>query len=96
MVIYSFGHLLNHAPLINIQHTINTAMRLSSFPICHIPSSIVLSTSTELFGPSPSEVKANTLNSYSVYLSSQVTFLLNVDPLLIVKVVADPPEPFFL
>ena len=28
--------------------------------ICDIPSSIVLSTSTELFGPSPSEVKART------------------------------------
>ena len=25
-----------------------------------------------------------------------MTFLLNVDPLLIVKIVADPPEPFFL
>ena len=32
----------------------------------HIPASFVLSTSTGLFGPSPTEVKANTSNSYSV------------------------------
>ena len=75
----------------------NNCHNLFSFTFTHhIPSSIVLCTSTGLFGPSPSEVKANTWNSYSVYLSSPVTFLLNVDPLLIVKVVADPTEPFFL
>lgn len=41
-------------------------------------------------------MKANTCNSYSVYLSSPVTTLLRVAPLLIVKVVTDPAEPFFL
>ena len=43
-----------------VQQTVNTAIRLLFFLICHIPSSIVLSTTAELFGPSPSEVKANT------------------------------------
>ena len=61
----------------------------------HIPASFVLSTSTGLFGPSPLEVSANTWNSYSVNLSSPVTFLLNIDPLPINNTVADPP-PFFL
>ena len=63
--------------------------------IYHIPSSLVLFTSTGLFGPSPSEVYARTWNSYSVNLSSPVTFLLNINPLLMVKVVSDQPKPFF-
>ena len=61
-----------------------------------LPSSIVLSDSTELFGPSPTEVNANTWNSYSVYSSSPVTTFNRVDPLLIVIWVDDPEEPFSL
>ena len=65
--------------------------------ICSVflPSSFVLSTLTELFGPSPTDVKANTSNSYSVYLSSPVTSLVNVDTVLIDTVVDDPAESFF-
>ena len=58
------------------------------------PSSIVVLKTVELFGPSPAEVKANTWNSYSVYLSSLVT-LSDVFILFSVKKVAES-EPFFL
>ena len=61
-----------------------------------LPSSFVLLTTTELFGPSPVEVKANTWNSYSVYLSRPVTFLFNVDSLLIERTVPGTEELFFL
>ena len=59
------------------------------------PSSIVLSATEVLFGPSPTEVKANTSNSYSVYSSSPVTTLVNVAPLFIATTVGDPAESFF-
>ena len=62
----------------------------------NLPSSFVLSVNLELFGPSPTEVKANTWNSYSVYIRSPVTVLVKVFPLLIAKTFADPEEPFFL
>ena len=56
---------------------------------------MVLTVLTELFGPSPTEVKANTWNSYSVYLRRPVTVLVKVFPLLISSMLGDP-EPFFL
>ena len=59
-------------------------------------SSFVLWTLKEVFGPSPTEVNANTSNSYSVYSSSPVTSFVRVDPLLIVIWVDDPEEPFLL
>ena len=40
-----------------------------------LPSFMVFTTTGELFGPSPIEVKANARNSYSVYLSSPMTVL---------------------
>ena len=62
----------------------------------NLPSSFVLSVNFELFGPSPAEVKANTWNSYSVYLRSPVTVLVKVFPSLTVSYFADPEEPFLL
>ena len=62
----------------------------------NLPPSFVLSVNVELFGPSPTEVKANTRNSYSVYIRSPVTVLVKVFPLLISSMLADPEEPFFL
>ena len=60
------------------------------------PSSFVLLTTTELLGPSPTDVKATTWNSYSEYLSSPVTTWLWIVPLLIFKIAGNPPESFFL
>ena len=57
------------------------------------PSSIVVLKTVELFGPSPAEVKANTWNSYSVYLSSLVT-LSDVFILFSVKKVAESESSF--
>ena len=56
---------------------------------------MVFTTTGEVFGPSPTEVKANTSNSYSVLFSNPVTSLLNAVPLLMVKVLARPTEPLF-
>ena len=61
----------------------------------NLPSSFVLPLNVELFGPSPTEVKANTWNSYSVYFRRPVTVFVKVVP-LITSVLADPEEPFFL
>ena len=60
-----------------------------------LPSSLVLLDFTELRGPSPTEVKANTLNSYSVYLASPVTVLERIAPLVIISVVVGEPAGFF-
>ena len=61
----------------------------------NLPSSFVLSVKLELLGPSPTEEKANTWNSYSVYFRRPVTVFVKVVP-LISSVLADPAEPFFL
>ena len=61
-----------------------------------LPSSIVLSTATELSGPSPWDVKANTWNSYSVYLSRPLITPEKVVPPLLVSTCIDPINPFFL
>ena len=64
---------------------------------CPLPSSFVLSVFRGLFGPSPTEVNANTWNSYSVYLRSPVTALDRVAPSFMVSgVVAEPTGSFFL
>ena len=54
------------------------------FCIIFLPSCIVFSDSTVLLGPSPTEVNANTSNSYSVYSSSPATTFVRVNPPLIV------------
>ena len=61
-----------------------------------LPSSFVLATSMELFGPSPTEVKANTWNSYSVYVASPMTSLIRFPPPFIINFNDGPREPFFL
>ena len=50
----------------------------------------------ELFGPSPTEVKANTWNSYSVYFASPVTSLIRFSPPFIINFNGGPTESFFL
>ena len=53
--------------------------------ICYIlPSSFVLTTLTGLAGPLPTDEKANTLNSYSVYLSKPSTSRVRVELLVMV------------
>ena len=71
-------------------------LRLLTQCIIFLPSCIVFSDSTVLLGPSPTEVNANTSNSYSVYSSSPVTTFVRVDPPLMVILVDDPEELFFL
>ena len=61
----------------------------------NLPSSFVLSVNVELFGPSPTEVKAKTWNSYSVYFRRPVTVFVKVVP-LISSELSDPAEPFLL
>ena len=61
-----------------------------------LPSSFVLSTTMELFGPSPAEVKANTWNSYSENFASPLTSLIRFSPPFIVNFNGDPAEYFFL
>ncbi len=61
-----------------------------------LPSSIVLTTTTGLFGPSPSEVKASNWNSYPVYFFSPVTSLVLIAPLLIGSIFGDSAEPVIL
>ena len=71
-------------------------LRLLTQYIIFLPSCIVFLDSIVLLGPSPTEVNADTSNSYSVYSSSPVTTFVRVDPLLIVIWVDDPDEPFLL
>ena len=60
-----------------------------------LPSSLVLTTITELFGPSPSEEKANTLNSYFVNLSKPVTFLARTVALFMSSMVVGESAAYF-
>ena len=65
------------------------------FPILIInisPSSFVLTTLTGLAGPSPTDEKANTWNSYSVYLSNPVASLVRVELLAMVTEVSGSEE----
>ena len=61
----------------------------------YLPSSLVLSNTTELFGPSPTDVKANTLNSYSVFFFSLVTTLIS-SGLSFTSMSGESVEPFCL
>ena len=56
------------------------------------PSSFVLTTLTGLAGPFPTDEKANTWNSYSVYLPRPVTSLVRVELLAIVTEVSGSEE----
>ena len=80
--------------LISALHNQKSEIEIDVF-LC-LPSSLVLTVLTELFVPSPTEVKANTWNSYSVYLRSPPIVLVKVFPSIIGSVVADPAEVFFL
>ena len=68
---------------------------LEWFSLDHVPSSFVLATLTNDFGPSPTEVKANNSNSYSVYLSSPVNVFERLVPFSTICLVSFPAEPFF-
>jgi len=70
-------------------------MQVETFIKIFLPSSFVVSTTIELFGPSPLELNANTWNSYPVYASSPLTTLARLVTLL-VSTVGEPAESFFL
>ena len=101
--------MLTLGPLTKYNRFLASTLRQCAFQYCAIrkseieidvliclPSSLVLTVLTEPFVPSPTEVKANTCNSYSVYLRSPVTVLVKMSPSLIGTVIADPTKPFFL
>ena len=78
-----------------IFHTfICTKFSLLIISINSLPSSFVVSDFTVLFGPSPTEVKANTLNSYFVYLESPMTSVVRTALSLISSMVCEPEDPF--
>ena len=62
----------------------------------YLPSSLVLWTMTELLGPSPAELKANTWNSYTAYLSRPVTVLVWITAFLIFMMVGGSWNSFLL